>query len=346
MRGVLRVAPLGGETTWSYLCRLAARYGMDGAVLLDGWRQANRRPRPRRGSTTAAVVEVLFDVVGQELLAELSGISQSTLARALPTWQQGPAAFASASGTPRTGPKNCGRAPEGPWPGRLEAGRVRFQDARTFGSVAIACGLCTARRTGHPVHAARYLPPWRRVCHRHQRWQSDADHDEQPGWLGVATCPEIGRAQQRWPALARHAARRGHDPCQAFALARTIVLRWWQQAPAWQAERWPARVHRLTHGAAGGPETVWSAAVREAAVLPETIALAQALTDPACIRLAHADRGHRRPGGWSAGGRFVHHLGHRLSRPWLGPLLNVDYTSPLHAWIDAAVPLSTAPARS
>ncbi|MFE9839078.1 TniQ family protein [Streptomyces sp. NPDC005551] len=335
MRGVLRVAPLGGETTWSYLCRLAARYGMDSGMLLDGWRQANRHPRPRRGRPLSAVVEALFDEAGQEQLEELSGIPQTRLARALPTWQQGPAAFAPAGGA------RCasgGRAADGPWPGGLAAGRVRFQDARTFGSVAIACRLCTARRTGHPVHAVRYLPLWRRVCHRHQHWQSDAEpgHGEQPGWLDVATCPEIGHAQQRWPALARHAARRGHDPRRAFTLARTIVLGWWQQAPAWQAERiWPARVHRLTHGAADGPETVWSAAVRDAAVLPETIALAQALTHPACIRMAHADRDRVRPAGWGAGGRLVHHLGHRLNRPWLGPLLTVDYTSPLHTWVTA-----------
>ncbi|MER6441720.1 hypothetical protein ABT275_36020 [Streptomyces sp. NPDC001185] len=341
MRGVLRVAPLGGETTWSYLCRLAAGYRIDSGVLLDGWRQANRRPRLRRGRP-AAVVDVLFDEAGQELLQELSGIPRSTLAQALQTWQQGPATFA-AGGTPRTGPDG-GRGRGESWPGGLEAGRVRFQDARTFGSVALACRLWAARRTGHPV---RYLPLWSRVCHRHQRWQSDAGpgHAGQPGRLDVAACPEIGHAQRRWPALARQAVGRGHDPRQAFALARTIVLQWWQHAPAWRAERiWPTRVHRLTRSTVGDSPAVWSASVRDAAVLPETIVLAKALTDPACIRLAHTDHSNRLAR-WGAAGRFVHHLGHRLNRPWLGPLISVDYTSPLHAWINTAAPPPTTPAR-
>ncbi|WP_345656602.1 hypothetical protein [Streptomyces siamensis] len=50
--------------------------------------------------------------------------------------------------------------------------------------------------------------------------------------------------------------------------------------------------------------------------------------------MAQANRGRGRPAGWGARGRFVHHLGHRLNRPCLGPFLGVDYTSP--SWIDAA----------
>ncbi|WP_316745456.1 TniQ family protein [Streptomyces sp. MK7] len=329
---VLRVAPLNGETTWSYLRRLAAGYGMDSAALLGWWQQTNHRPRAGTGSPGAAL-EMLFDPAGQELLARLSGLPHSTLARALPSWQQGPAAF-SPDTRAQTG--LSGRGPGGLRPAGPAAGRVHWQQAHTLGPVAIACRLCTARRTGRPVHAVRYLPLWQRICTRHHRWQTDAtESPDGPGWLDMAPCPEIARAQQRWPTLARRAAARGHDPQQAFALACTIVLGWWQQAAAWPDEQiWPERMHRLTQSpAAGSPDTARSTAVRDAAVLPEVLTVTAALTDPACIRLAHADRSRKRPAGWGAGGRFVHHLGHRLNRPWLGPILSVDYTSPLQTWI-------------
>ncbi|WP_329331169.1 hypothetical protein OG866_44555 [Streptomyces sp. NBC_00663] len=331
--GVLRVAPLDGETTWSYLCRLAAGYWMGSGSLLGWWQQTNPRPRLCKGSP-GTVLEVLFDPAGQELLARLSGIPQSVLARSLPSWSQGPGAF---------GPDirvRCGPGRRGP--GGLGEGRMRWQHARALGPVAIACQLCTARRSGRPVLAVRYLPMWRRVCLRHQRWQTDADGPGGPEWLDVAFCPEIGRAQQRWSALARQASARGHDPRQAFALARAVVLGWWRQAAAWQDEQiWPRRLDRLAQAsAARGPEAVRSASLRDAVVLPEVIAVTAALTDPVCILMAHADRSRTRPAGWGAGGRFVHHLGHRLDRPWLGPILEVDYTSPLQTWIGTAVPLT------
>lgn len=87
--------------------------------------------------------------------------------------------------------------------------------------------------------------------------------------------PEIIKAQQRWPALARQAAARGHDPHRAFALARAVMLGWWQQAATWQDEQiWPQRLHRLTHRPAPcGSEGERSASLRDAAVLPEVLTL-------------------------------------------------------------------------
>ncbi|WP_190195024.1 hypothetical protein [Streptomyces minutiscleroticus] len=152
----------------------------------------------------------------------------------------------------------------------------------------------------------------------------------------------IGRAQQRWPTLARRAAARGHDLQQVFALARAVVVWWWRQAPHWPDEQiWPARTAALTHahhrrggaGEPGGPGEGWHALVRDAVVLPELVTVAAALTDPACEQLVRADHGRTRPAALGAGGRFVHHLAHRLHRPWLGPLLGVDYTSPLQTWV-------------
>ncbi|MFI9771671.1 hypothetical protein ACIHJG_33055 [Streptomyces sp. NPDC052415] len=114
------------------------------------------------------------------------------------------------------------------------------------------------------------------------------------------------------------------------------MLGWWQQAAAWQEERiWPQRLHHLIQSpAVSSPEAAWAPALRDAATLPEIIIVTTALTDPACVQMAHTDHARKRPPGWGTGGRFVHHLGRRLNRPWLGPLLTVDYTSPLHTWID------------
>ncbi|MFJ7305987.1 hypothetical protein [Streptomyces sp. NPDC099088] len=118
----------------------------------------------------------------------------------------------------------------------------------------------------------------------------------------------MSRDQQRWPVLARRAAGRGQDLAQVFAVSRAVVLRWWAQAPAWEAERiWPDRLSRLTdHPAAAGRwgEAGWDSAVRDAVTLPEVITVAVALTDPACARMVRSDHAGTRPDGWGPGGRL------------------------------------------
>ncbi|WP_329446548.1 hypothetical protein [Streptomyces canus] len=42
VEAVLRVVPVVGETTWSFVHRVAAAYGLDAADLTGEWRSANR----------------------------------------------------------------------------------------------------------------------------------------------------------------------------------------------------------------------------------------------------------------------------------------------------------------
>ncbi|GGY14983.1 hypothetical protein GCM10010358_78730 [Streptomyces minutiscleroticus] len=86
-------APLQGETTWSYLGRLTAGFGMSQPALLGWWQQTNARPDKRQPGCPAA--EVLLDTAGQEVLAQISGVPGHVLARALPSFSRGPAAFGS-----------------------------------------------------------------------------------------------------------------------------------------------------------------------------------------------------------------------------------------------------------
>lgn len=43
--GALKVAPMAGETTFSYLSRTADRYGLESGALLPWWTWSGTRPR-------------------------------------------------------------------------------------------------------------------------------------------------------------------------------------------------------------------------------------------------------------------------------------------------------------
>ncbi|MCU1613018.1 MAG: DNA-binding protein [Frankiales bacterium] len=70
--GVLRVAPLPGETTWSLPCRIATRYAMAPGDLLPGWQWANARPQGPGGATRPDA-EVLLNRAGQRAGRRLHG---------------------------------------------------------------------------------------------------------------------------------------------------------------------------------------------------------------------------------------------------------------------------------
>ncbi|WP_146259198.1 hypothetical protein [Streptomyces tateyamensis] len=79
------MSPLAGETTFSFLRRIAARYGMDGAALLAHWQWHGHRPR-HEGGARRADAEVLLDGAGRSLLAGLCEVGEDALQRALPAW--------------------------------------------------------------------------------------------------------------------------------------------------------------------------------------------------------------------------------------------------------------------
>ncbi|MFD9821338.1 TniQ family protein [Streptomyces violascens] len=204
---ILRVAPLTGETTWSFLYRVAASYGMPPGALLPWWDQTNGRPRHASGEPRADA-EIHLNRAGQQMLAQLSGADGGSLARALPTWPLGPTAFED-------------RADD-------ERPLLKWQTgSAAWGPVAFGCRLCTARRTGAGVRVMRYAQRWERVCVRHGRWALDADADQFLEHLDLRGIPDVAAAQRRWLGVARHAARAGTDPGEVFALAYAVVARWW-----------------------------------------------------------------------------------------------------------------------
>jgi hypothetical protein len=68
--GLLRTAPLQGETTSSLTGRVAGCYGMETAALRSHWHWRNFPPRHECGGQRADA-EVLLNGAGRQLLAGL-----------------------------------------------------------------------------------------------------------------------------------------------------------------------------------------------------------------------------------------------------------------------------------
>lgn len=309
---VLRVAPVAGETTWSYLSRVAGRYGMEPAALLPWWTWTGSRPRDEVGPREDA--EVLLNPAGRRLLARLGGVGEQDLVRTLPAFGDGPQPAS---------PGSPGRPGE-------SAGR--------YGPVAYGCELCTASRTGHDTVVVRYAAPWQRVCARHQRWMQTAGDGHRHCNLDLRAAPEIAAAHRAWPKTARNAAAAGADPGRVFALARAVVCAWWEQALEWEQERiWPARLHAVAGGDAGPRFWWWRIVAREAVVFPESVALAGVLLDPGMQERIWDDHGRGGPvHPFRPDGAFFRELAVRLGRPWLAdtgqaPQTGLVLGGPLHA---------------
>ncbi|MFK0222968.1 DNA-binding protein [Streptomyces vinaceus] len=316
---VFRVPPLARETTWSLMCRTAARYGQEPGWILGHWQWKNHQPR-HPGGRPRADAEVLLDQDGRAMLAGLCRVDEEVFERALPSWSHDEEQF--------TAQQQAGAA-SGLW-------RV---GATVAGPVAFGCRLCTARRSGQAVSAVRYAEQWQRVCVRHRRWQLDADVDHGLENLDLRESPEVAQAQLRWAGAERRARRAGVEPAEVFGLARAVVCRWWEQALGWGEERiWPARLHRLAGGDAGPRFWWWHAVARDAVVFPEVVAVADALLDPGMEELAWADSGREQIRPRPVDGAFCRELGVRVGRPWLGPVVAVDYDGPLVAgWLGAVI---------
>lgn len=315
--GLLRTAPLHGETTSSLICRIASLYGLEAKALRSRWHWRNHQPK-HEGGACRADVEVLLNAAGRQLLAGLCGVEEGVLARALPSWGQEDGKL----------PAEEGGVPAAVW---------RIGGA-VAGPVAFGCRLCTARRTGTVVRVVRYTPRWERVCVRHRRWLLDADAGQPLEHLDVRGVPEVAAARRQWTGVARRAVRAGAEPERVFALAHAVVARWWEQALQWEQEKiWPRRLHLVAGGNAGGDLEWWRIGGRDAVVFPEVVAVAEALLDPAMAELVWVDSGAGRPRALPAGGMFCRRLGERLGRTWLGPLAAVDHGGPLIAWMGSVI---------
>ncbi|OII65954.1 DNA-binding protein [Streptomyces sp. CC53] len=315
--GLLRTAPLQGETTSSLISRIASRYGMEAKALRSCWHWHNHQPK-HEGGAWRADAEVLLNATGRHLLAELCGVEADVLARALPSWARQDGKL----------PAEGGGVPAAAW----RIGGV------VAGPVAYGCRLCAARRTATAFRAMRYAPRWDRVCVRHGRWLLDADADQPHECLDVRQLPEMVWAQRRWAGVARRAVRAGAEPERVFTLAWAVVARWWDQALHWERETiWPRRLHQVAGGNAGGDLAWWRIVGRDAVVFPEVVTVADALLDPAMAELVWVDSGAGRPRALAADGMFCRRLGERVGRAWLGPLAATDHGGPLIAWMGSVI---------
>ncbi|WP_217235549.1 DNA-binding protein [Streptomyces sp. AC555_RSS877] len=317
--GLLRTAPLQGETTSSLICRIAGSYGMEAKALRSYWQWRNYPPG-HEGGGARADAEVLLNAAGRQLLAGLCGVEEDVLARALPSWGQEDSKLSAGKHGVPAAAWRIGGAVAGP--------------------VAFGCRLCAARRTGTAVRVVRYAPRWERVCVLHGRWLLDADADQSLEYLDVRCVPEVTAAQQRWARVGRRAVRAGAELERVFALAHAVVARWWEQALHWEREAvWPRRLHQVAGGNAGTELERWRIVGRDAVVFPEVVAVADALLDPAMAELAWRDSGAGRPRPLPADGAFCRRLGERVGRGWLGPLAATDYGGPLTSWMGAVIRL-------
>lgn len=290
---------------------------MEAKVLRSCWQWRNYPPG-HDGGGTRADAEVLLNTPGRRLLADLCGVEEDILARALPSWGQEDAKLSAGKDGVPAAAWRTGGALAGP--------------------VAFGCRLCAARRTGTAMRVVRYAPRWERACVRHGRWLMDADADQPHEYLDVRGVPEVAAAQRRWAGVARRAVRAEAEPERVFALAYAVVARWWEQALHWERETiWPGRLHQVAGGNAGTELGWWRIVGRDAVVFPEVVAVADALLDPAMAELVWADSGAGRPRALPADGAFCRRLGERVGREWLGPLAATDYGGPLISWMGAVI---------
>ncbi|MEV2257008.1 hypothetical protein AB0I94_41830 [Streptomyces sp. NPDC050147] len=87
----------------------------------------------------------------------------------------------------------------------------------------------------------------------------------------------------------------------------------------------------------------WRVVGRDPVIFPEVVAVADALLDPVMTDLVWADSGGERPRPLPADGEFFRRLGERVGRPWLGPVVAVDYGNPLIVWMGTVVRLRRRP---
>ncbi len=311
--------PVPGETTWSFLHRVAVCYGLGvGELLAWGWWQWVNPVTRSRGRRPDG--DVLLNATAQAQVAAWAGVPAAHLARALPSWTAGPASFGERA--------------------RTDEGWARWRvGPQAWGPVSFGCQMCVARRSGRVHRLWRYGQRWNRVCSRHGRWLLDVGDGHDLEYLDVGGCQELAAAQARWPRVAQRAARAGATPGDVFAVARAVVCGWWQQEAVWQRERiWGQRLERVAldtsraaEAASQWPTTWWQLVARDAVIFPEVVAVAAALVDPALQLLATDERPLVRRSRHHD--RFVTALGDRLDRDWLNEVERPERPSALQAWM-------------
>lgn len=308
--GVVRLAPVAGETTLSFLDRLADRYHLEVRDLAPALVTRGGQSELFKGYRPDG--EVYLNAAARARLAAFCRVPQEHLRRALPAWAQ---------------EEPVSREGSGP------AGRFSF--GRVLAPAGNGCPRCVAARTGRAKAARVYLAPQERVCRRHGYWLLGS-HWVAGALVGVEHVdvsgqPAIVAASRRHRNLLR-GMQGGTEVAEAFVLAQAIVTSWWAQQ--WGREEvWPQRVGEMSP--VGADEQWWRLLLREAVTYPEAVAVAEVLSS---VRLQHrvrvATAGHR-PHSLADAPDLLAALAGQTGRPWLpGEIAGVS-TGPLFTWLRA-----------
>ncbi|MFJ1831762.1 TniQ family protein, partial [Streptomyces sp. NPDC088178] len=304
--GAVRVAPLHGETTLSYMSRVASRYRLTAKELIGALVDVGRRPNL---FTVRPDGEVVFNTEARTVVAAFCRMPEEHLRRALPAWD-------------REGPSS-----------RLGSGPAAWvRTAATIPPTGPGCRACTARTTQDREEARRYLLPHARVCVKHQCWMLEAPVVDGatagPGQLDLRHVQQVATAQRRHVRLLRRSPHAG----EAFAVAQAVTASWWGEA--WPEETlWPDRLRLMAHGNG----FAWRVAARDAVTYPEAVTLAAALADAGVQQLLLYEAGRHQPHSLADVPRLVGELARRLGRPWIAGRLAAVTTGPLNAWVRTCV---------
>ena len=283
---LVRIPPVAGELTGSWLRRVAAHYGLPVQDLLRGILNGPHRVQVTGSPGTA--LELFLNPSARTALARSTGLPLTQLTRLLP-------ALAAPHG--RLADDESLRAA---WymPGQAWVG---------------ACPACTGRawRPRQPVLV--YPGTAGHVCRRHQRWL--LAHPVRPASIPLETLPEVLTAHRLHCALARVRP----DAADVVALAAAVVWSW--QVQGWRSETvWKDRVRRLAAVTGSMPTAVVPHALVS---YPETIVVARLLGAPRWQqRLRETALAE---GAGAATELLLQEISRRAGRPWLADWM-IAYT--------------------
>ncbi|MBT2391454.1 TniQ family protein [Streptomyces sp. ISL-1] len=234
----LQVAPLPGESTGSFVQRLARANGLTLTDFLERVGQGRKAVDPQ-------FAEMYVNPEGLQYLSVLSGRPAAALQWALPSLANSHLLTAE-NGEPDEG--------EARWAWPWEP---------MDGYLVRACDVC-ARVRGASVPVWTIWPDTWRVCARHGRW-TDNSRSRDPLFIRLDALPEVVGAHRR---RLRLKGRFGPAGRALFADAFQAAVFWWTHRP--DTERWAQRAAR----AGLKPRDVRTAPL---VVHPEAVAVAEAM---------------------------------------------------------------------
>ncbi|MFE6157139.1 TniQ family protein [Streptomyces sp. NPDC057889] len=224
----VQVRPIAGESTGSFVARLARANGLGLAEFLDRVGQGKASADPAQVEKYPQYTEMDVNAAGREYLAALSGRSVELLRWALPSLADH--RLLSGAG-----------APVWRWAWQAEGGNP-----------VLWCPLCRCRRgIGDRVWLLS-ADSWQ-VCGRHLRWTDDSRGSD-PETVDLRALPECVAAQrERW----RLEGKFKLAGPELFADACQVMYQWWGYAPdslVWVQRAWAAGLD--TRSARAVPLTV------------------------------------------------------------------------------------------